>query len=496
MAVGGRQHLPCRDNPAMRRFRARRAGVAAVAVIAVAAIAIALTASQAQGRNDEQSTFQVRATIASRFAATYVADLLQKEQEAATEQLGGFAPSVIAFDAVNEAFGFQAVVLLDDRGDVLAVEPPSPKLIGTNISSRYPHLAAAVSGHQAVSSLALSAALGIPVVAFATPFATADGSRRVYSGAFEVADTPLTDYLANAIPYAGHRAYLIDAGGDIVTSNPSLSESTIHPLRTVDPTLAAAIATNPEGIINSPAQTYFAVRPVAGTPWRVVVTVPTASLFSALSGLTLWAPWALYALFSVGLAVGLIFFFRYLDGRERLDQLNIDLDRLSRVDSLTGVYNRRHLDEQLTSLLSVARRRQEPVGVLMIDVDHFKRVNDNAGHVGGDIALRETARRLRSAVRTEDLVGCWGGEEFLVLLPNSTSAASLVLAERLRAAVAATPVDLGTETLAITISIGVASGINVPEDTIVRAADDAMYEAKRLGRNRVSVAHQTLAVAG
>jgi diguanylate cyclase (GGDEF)-like protein len=497
MAVGDRWNGHCPDNPAMRRLRAKRAGVAAVAVIAVAGIAVALTASQAHGRNDEQATFQIRAEIAARFAATYVADLLQTEDLAATQQLGGSPPSATAFAAANEAFGFQAVVLLDSRGDVLAVDPASPKLLGTNLSSKYPHLAAAVAGHTAVSNLALSAALGLPVVAFATPFIAQNGSLRVYSGAYEVADTPLTDYLANAIPYAGHQGYLIDANGDIVTSSPVLSENSIHTLKKADPSLAAAMRTSTQGVINGPDQTYFATQPVPGTPWRVAVSVPTASLFSALSGTTLWVPWLVYALFSLGLAVGLIFFFRYLDGRERLDRLNVDLDRLARVDSLTGLYNRRHLDEQLTVLLSAARRRLEPLSVLLIDVDHFKQVNDSAGHAGGDRALKQVACRLRSVVRTEDLVGRWGGEEFLVLLPNSGPAAAMVLAERLRSAVAATPINLGTTSVLITISIGVATGITTAEDALVRSADDAMYESKQLGRNRVSAAaEEPLAVAG
>jgi two-component system cell cycle response regulator len=208
-------------------------------------------------------------------------------------------------------------------------------------------------------------------------------------------------------------------------------------------------------------------------------------------------PWAICALVSVGLAAGLIFFcIRYLDGRKRLDRLSVDLDRLSRVDNLTGLYNRRHLDEQLKALLSAGRRHQQPVSVLLIDVDHCKRVNDTAGHAGGDRALKETARRLRSVVRTEDLVGRWGGEEFLVLLPNSNTAAALVLAERLRAAVAAEPVDVGTHSMLVTISVGVSTGITTAEDVLLSAADDAMHESKRRGRNRVSMTAEPLAVAG
>ncbi len=466
----------------MRRFREGRVGVAVVAVAAAAAIGIALAASQAQGRDAEQTTFQLRADIVSRFVATYAAELLHKEQVAATAQLSGTPPDLVAFAAVNDAFGFPAVVLLDANGDALAVDPPTPGLIGKNLSGRYSHLATATDGHQAVSNLALSAALGRPVVAFATPFTTPAG-QRVYSGAYEVAATPLAEYLVSAIPY-GARAYLIDAKGDIVTSTAKLDETAIHLLAAEDSGLAKAIASGPQGTFQEGAPTYFAMRAVAGTPWRVAVSVPTATLYAALSGPALWVPWVLFALFVLGLVVALVLFLRYMVSKDRLAGLNVELDRVARIDSLTGLHNRRHMDEQILTLLSAARRHETPVGFVLIDVDHFKRVNDTAGHAAGDRVLEETARRLRTLVRAEDVIGRWGGEEFLVLMPGTAASAATRTADRLCASMAATPIDLGRTSFTVTVSIGVSSGTTPSADDLLNAADQALYQAKREGRNR------------
>ena len=124
----------------------------------------------------------------------------------------------------------------------------------------------------------------------------------------------------------------------------------------------------------------------------------------------------------------------------------------------------------------------------MIDVDHFKSINDSLGHAGGDAVLREVAERLRHRVRLEDVVGRWGGEEFLVLSAIADADAAAVLAERLRAAIADEPFEIeGAGTIRVTVSIGCAAGAGDAE-ALVREADAALYEAKALGRNRFIVA--------
>jgi two-component system, cell cycle response regulator len=175
--------------------------------------------------------------------------------------------------------------------------------------------------------------------------------------------------------------------------------------------------------------------------------------------------------------------------QDELRQRNEELDRVSRTDALTGLHNRRHVEEYLSRLVSLARRNAEPIAVLIIDIDHFKSVNDGHGHDAGDAVLREVAQRMVRCVRLEDMVGRWGGEEFLVVLPNTAAQGAAELAERLRKVVADEPCRLPDGgAMQVTISLGCAASVLDDAGTLVRSADAAMYEAKESGRNRVVVA--------
>jgi two-component system, cell cycle response regulator len=175
--------------------------------------------------------------------------------------------------------------------------------------------------------------------------------------------------------------------------------------------------------------------------------------------------------------------------QDELRQRNEDLDRISRTDVLTGLHNRRHVEEYLAKLTSLARRNVEPMAVLVIDIDHFKSVNDTYGHDAGDAVLREVASRMLGSIRFEDMVGRWGGEEFLVVLPNTADQGAAELAERLRQVVADTPCRLTDgDAVQVTISVGCAASLIDDAGRLVRSADAAMYEAKQTGRNRVVVA--------
>lgn len=165
-------------------------------------------------------------------------------------------------------------------------------------------------------------------------------------------------------------------------------------------------------------------------------------------------------------------------------------------DGLTGWHNRRYLNVRLSEELARARRDSERLVCLMLDVDHFKRVNDNWGHAAGDEVLREIAQRVESQVRASDVAARYGGEEFVVLLPSTDVASALLLAERIRKTVSATPVGLPNgEAVTITASIGIAEVQPVPEandlktigDSLIARADVALYAAKSAGRNRVVV---------
>ncbi len=164
-------------------------------------------------------------------------------------------------------------------------------------------------------------------------------------------------------------------------------------------------------------------------------------------------------------------------------------DVLARRDPLTEVYNRRALDERLHAAALEAGRQLQPLALLFADLDHFKRVNDDHGHDVGDECLREVARRIRSTLRFGDVLGRYGGEEFVIGLPGTQTQEASAMGERIRAAVAARPIVCGGVEHRITLSIGVAVLHNGLEgfDEAIKRADRALYISKRDGRDRVSV---------
>ena len=156
-------------------------------------------------------------------------------------------------------------------------------------------------------------------------------------------------------------------------------------------------------------------------------------------------------------------------------------------DALTGLLVRRAFLERAATALGRTQQAQQPASVLMIDLDHFKQVNDTHGHPAGDGVLQETARRVRLALRDLDLLGRYGGEELIALLPAVGKAQAVVVAERIRQSLAAVPIQAGPVALYQTLSIGIATA---PEDGLdlehlMARADQALYAAKRSGRNRV-----------
>jgi diguanylate cyclase (GGDEF)-like protein len=157
------------------------------------------------------------------------------------------------------------------------------------------------------------------------------------------------------------------------------------------------------------------------------------------------------------------------------------LARLSRVDPLTGVLNRRALD--------VDGAAAAPRAVAMVDIDHFKRVNDAHGHAAGDVVLRHVADLIASSMRAGDEVIRYGGEEFLLVLPDIDRATAARVAERARSAVASTPSVIGDLVIGVTLSVGVAERRDgESRDSLISRADGALYRAKELGRDRVEVA--------
>jgi diguanylate cyclase (GGDEF)-like protein len=164
-----------------------------------------------------------------------------------------------------------------------------------------------------------------------------------------------------------------------------------------------------------------------------------------------------------------------------------DLEELAYRDELTELPNRRGTARQVDVLISRARRHGQQLALLLIDADRFKGINDDHGHAAGDMVLREIAARLQERVRREDVVGRWGGEEFVVALPETTPDGAAAVAESLRAAVADVAIDAGGSALHVTVSIGVAAWTGRALDDLVDRADQALYAAKAAGRDRVVV---------
>jgi diguanylate cyclase (GGDEF)-like protein len=161
-------------------------------------------------------------------------------------------------------------------------------------------------------------------------------------------------------------------------------------------------------------------------------------------------------------------------------------------DPLTGLYNRRHLDDRLAAELAAAQRHGRPVSLLMIDIDHFKEVNDGHGHLAGDEALKMVAFVLRGAVRKEDVLARYGGEEFVVVARETVLDGAHALAERIRRAVERSHCAWQGQELGVTVSIGVTVSVGLTEFVqgktereVLEAADRALYLAKKGGRNRV-----------
>lgn len=182
-----------------------------------------------------------------------------------------------------------------------------------------------------------------------------------------------------------------------------------------------------------------------------------------------------------------------------VDELQKTMDKLSEeasqlhqkvaTDHLTGVLSYSSLMDALERQVNKAKQNGSPLCVMMADLDYFKKVNDTYGHLVGDIVLKHTAKRIQAAIRSFDMIGRFGGEEFVIILENSDLVLAKIIAERIRNGIAGTPFHANKFNIDITISLGIAMLRKDDHlETLLERADAAMYEAKKNGRNRVAVA--------
>ena len=180
-------------------------------------------------------------------------------------------------------------------------------------------------------------------------------------------------------------------------------------------------------------------------------------------------------------------------------QLNKALQELAlsnRIDGLTQAFNRKHWEECLAKEFSRARRYKHDLALLMLDLDHFKLLNDTFGHQGGDLVLIETAKKIDKLLRMGDLFGRYGGEEFAVILPNTDLEGAEEVAERIRQSIAKNTIDYNQKTISVTASIGVAiiDSNDTRYEDLISNADLALYQAKAAGRNRVCLAKEVATI--
>jgi two-component system, cell cycle response regulator len=177
---------------------------------------------------------------------------------------------------------------------------------------------------------------------------------------------------------------------------------------------------------------------------------------------------------------------KYLSGLDAEAKYHEEIYRMTIVDGLTQIHNKRYLFEALDKELIRARRYERQLGLLIFDIDYFKRINDQYGHLAGDYVLRELARIVQERIRREEVFARYGGEEFVIVLPETPMQGAVTLAENLRGRVAGHPFVFQGERIPVTISVGCAMLAEEKGATeLIQRADEKLYEAKRGGRNRV-----------
>ncbi|TWX68693.1 GGDEF domain-containing protein [Colwellia demingiae] len=178
----------------------------------------------------------------------------------------------------------------------------------------------------------------------------------------------------------------------------------------------------------------------------------------------------------------------------QLQKTLAEIAQISRIDGLTQIYNRRHWQDSLEQEYAKARRHDKKLSLIMLDLDHFKLLNDNYGHQGGDMVLIEVSALISALLRVEDTFGRYGGEEFAIILPETDSAGAIELAQRICRIIAITPFTYNDQVINVTVSLGVAqlSSREANYEELITQTDSALYQAKSQGRNQVCNATELL----
>jgi diguanylate cyclase (GGDEF)-like protein len=479
--------MASQENSSRNFWPARIAAVLFIVVV-VGSMATAALRTQVKARTALEDRFAVRATSASTFLDSYVQYTLDREQELAKLRLSTTEIDHDQFLDFLDNFGFGPSVLLDETGRVIDIAPYKEDFIGKQIIADNEHLrSAVVNGEQTVSNVVPSDALKFPNVAFATPFETQAGTR-IISGAFDLTTKPLGNYFENIVPNNSSEAFLIDANGEIIASNRDNSGK----LEKADKALPKAITKGNETskqirgsyTAKDGKRSFFVTQTVSGTPWKIVIAIEKDALYSPESGSKRVLPWVFLGGFALLLTVLAV---TYIRSRER----RLRLQDVSQIDLLTGIYNPRGVKSHLTRLLSAARRHSNDLTILKVDIDDFSNFNEQYGHHVGDEILKLVADEIQKRLRTEDIVGRCGGEEFIVILPDTDVNGTNIVAERIRRGVEEDVRSDSEPNAKVTISIGITAAEKEDTlDTISSRAEKALRDAKESGKNKIVTAEK------
>jgi diguanylate cyclase (GGDEF)-like protein len=458
---------------ARRSWATLLATIALLGMLGILAVGIVLT--QEQAKEHVRSSFSMRGETSAQSVATYLSEQASRERAAAQRFLASPRISRARFGIVAASLGSTAAVLLDGSGAVVAAAPSRPQLRGANLAKRYSHLVVAERRGVGISGTIISPVTGTAVTSIAVSFRTAHGVR-VLAADYPASGLALDALVDHTIAYPQHEVFLLDSGGRVIAASPRVLGGT---LGAADPFLATAARHASTGSVRgAPTPTTFTAAHVPDTSWRLLIAVPNSRLFASLSGWTRYIPWLIFALVATLGALIVVLFAHLLADRARLSALSARMERTAQTDSLTGLYNRRALSEQMTRAAAHARRYEEPLSVLMIDLDRFKQTNDSFGHEAGDQVLCTIADCMRDVLRAGDIFGRWGGDEFMAVLPKTDAAGAHATAERLREAaheVALAEIGLPD---GVSLSVGVATSVHSNPYDLVREADLALYDAK------------------
>jgi diguanylate cyclase (GGDEF)-like protein len=448
--------------------------VAAVALtVVLGTLAVFISRSQAESRSQLLANFRLRGSASATLVSTYIAQQAARQRQTARQLMAGRDVPRSRFRTVATAFGAQGAVLLDSHGAVLDITPSSAGRVGESLST-YAATSRAQLEKNAISDV-LPGPNGLESITIGVPFQTLAG-RSVFAAAYNVGGAQLSAFVDHAIAYQQHQVLLIDSRGTLLAASPRTQASTI---RGANLPLARAVNDHSGGAVpGAKTPSTFTVARIGGTPWRIVLMVPDSKLLASISGKAELIPWLVFGFVSLLGLLLLLLFGRSLADRARLSVLSDELESIARTDPLTGLLNRRGIEEGLTRDFARSRRRTAPMTVLMVDLDRFKEINDRHGHEAGDRVLVAVADCMRDTLRSEDVYGRLGGDEFVVVMAEAEETAGRAAAGRLEAAAAAVELsDLGLPD-GVPLSIGVACGVHATPGDLMRQADAELYRVK------------------